>query len=356
MMLHNVGDDAGTGNFAGAAQDTGVTLSEIRRIGVLTSGGDAPGMNAAVRAVTRSAAVRGIEVVGIRKGYNGLIEDDMVPLSSENVSGILHTGGTMLQTARSEEFRTVAGRVRAADTIRRQMLDAVIVIGGDGSFTGATVLSQEHDVACIGIPATIDNDIFGTDYTIGYETALNTVIEAVDKIRDTAVSHGRIFFVEVMGHEAGMLALSSGVACGAEVILIPESREQHEELRKFVTCGYRQKHTSGIVIVAEGDEPGGAMKIAEEVRKEHPQLEVRVSILGHIQRGGSPVARDRINATRLGVGAVEALLAGKRNVMIGLQNDVLVPVPFAMAVKEFQGLDRELLRVHGQLTGLGECD
>ncbi|TLU51732.1 MAG: ATP-dependent 6-phosphofructokinase, partial [Chlorobium sp.] len=224
-------------------------------------------------------------------------------------------------------------------------IDAVVVIGGDGSFTGALVMSQEFNIPFVGIPATIDNDMFGTDYTIGYETALNSVVEAVDKIRDTARSHGRIFFVEVMGREAGLLALYSGIACGAEVILIPESTEQHEELNAFLNKGYKNKETSGIIIVAEGDECGGAIKIAERVRKEHPDLDVRVSILGHIQRGGSPTANDRVNATRIGVAAVEALLDDQKSIMIGITNDNIVQVPFNKAVKLNHSIDTKLLEI-----------
>ncbi|MDP2889816.1 MAG: 6-phosphofructokinase, partial [Bacteroidota bacterium] len=286
-------------------KETSPRRKKLQKIGVFTSGGDAPGMNAAIRAVTRAAIANKLKVVGIRRGYQGMIEGDFIPLKSNDVSGILQTGGTMLKTARSAEFRTPEGREKAYQQLKKAEIDAVVVIGGDGSFTGALVLSQEYDISFVGIPGTIDNDLYGTDYTIGYDTALNTVVEAVDKIKDTARSHGRIFFVEVMGREAGLLALTSGIACGAEVILIPESNEQHSELQKFLKKGYRKKETSGIIMVAEGDEAGGAIKIAEQVRREHPDLDVRVSILGHIQRGGSPTAKDRVNATKMGVAAVE---------------------------------------------------
>ncbi len=318
---------------------------KLQKIAVFTSGGDAPGMNAAIRAVTRAAIANKLKVVGIRRGYQGMIEGDFIPLKASDVSGILQLGGTMLKTARSSAFRTPEGRELAYQQLKNNEIDAVVVIGGDGSFTGALVMSQEFNIPFVGIPATIDNDMYGTDYTIGYETALNSVVEAVDKIRDTARSHGRIFFVEVMGHEAGLLALNSGIACGAEVILIPESKEQHEELAKFLSKGYKNKETSGIIIVAEGDETGGAMKIAEKVRTEHPDLDVRVSILGHIQRGGSPAAKDRVNATRIGVAAVEALLDDQKSIMIGLCNEKIVQVPFNKAVKLNHSIDLNLLEI-----------
>ncbi len=318
---------------------------KLQKIGVFTSGGDAPGMNAAIRAVTRAAIANKLKVVGIRRGYQGMIDGDFIPLKASDVSGILQLGGTMLKTARCDAFRTPEGRELVFQQLKNAEIDAVVVIGGDGSFTGALVMSQEFNIPFVGIPATIDNDMFGTDYTIGYETALNSVVEAVDKIRDTARSHGRIFFVEVMGREAGLLALYSGIACGAEVILIPESTEQHEELNAFLNKGYKNKETSGIIIVAEGDECGGAIKIAERVRKEHPDLDVRVSILGHIQRGGSPTANDRVNATRIGVAAVEALLDDQKSIMIGITNDNIVQVPFNKAVKLNHSIDTKLLEI-----------
>ena len=298
----------------------------------------------------RSAIANKLKVVGIRRGYQGMIEGDFIPLKSTDVSGILQTGGTMLKTARSAEFRTPEGREKAYQQLKKAEIDAVVVIGGDGSFTGALVLSQEYDISFVGIPGTIDNDLYGTDYTIGYDTALNTVVEAVDKIKDTARSHGRIFFVEVMGREAGLLALTSGIACGAEVILIPESNEQHSELQKFLKKGYRKKETSGIIMVAEGDEAGGAIKIAEQVRREHPDLDVRVSILGHIQRGGSPTAKDRVNATKMGVAAIEALLDDQQSIMIGLNNEKIVHVPFNKAVKMNHAIDINLLEIQKLLN------
>ena len=323
---------------------------KLQKIGVLTSGGDAPGMNAAIRAVTRAAIANKLKVVGIRRGYQGMIEGDFISLKSSDVSGILQLGGTMLKTARSNEFRTPEGREKAYQELKKAELDAVVVIGGDGSFTGALVMSQEYDIPFVGIPGTIDNDMYGTDYTIGYDTALNTVVEAVDKIKDTARSHGRIFFVEVMGREAGLLALNGGIACGAEVILIPESKGQHDELTKFLNKGYKNKETSGIVMVAEGDEAGGAMKIAEDVRKEHPDLDVRVSILGHIQRGGRPTAKDRVNATKMGVAAIDALLDDQKSIMIGLDNEKIVHVPFNKAVKLNHSIDTNLVDIQKLLN------
>jgi len=323
---------------------------KLQKIGVFTSGGDSPGMNAAIRAVTRAALAHKLKVVGIRRGYQGMIEGDFINLKSSDVSGILQLGGTMLKTARSAEFRTSEGREKAFQQLKKADIDAVVVIGGDGSFTGALIMSQEYDISFVGIPGTIDNDMYGTDYTIGYDTALNTVVEAVDKIKDTARSHGRIFFVEVMGREAGLLALTSGIACGAEVILIPEAKGDFNNLKKFLDKGYKNKETSGIVMVAEGDEAGGAIKLAEEVRKSHPDLDVRVSILGHIQRGGSPTAKDRVNATKMGVAAIDALIDDQKSIMIGLDNEKIVHVPFNKAVKLNHTIDFNLLDIQKLLN------
>lgn len=318
---------------------------KLQKIGVFTSGGDAPGMNAAIRAVTRAAIANNLEVVGIRRGFQGMIEGDFKVLKSSDVSGILHLGGTVLKTARSAEFRTPEGREKAYQQLVDAGIDAFVVIGGDGSFTGALTLSQEYDVEFIGIPATIDNDLYGTDYTIGYDTALNTVVQAVDKIKDTARSHGRIFFVEVMGREAGLLALTSGIACGAEAIMIPESNEHLAQLEAFLSEGYKKKESSGIIMVAEGEEAGGAIKIAEKVHKQHPDLDVRVSILGHIQRGGSPSAKDRVNATKMGVAAIEALLDDQKSIMVGLDNEKIVHIPINKAVKMHYSIDTNLLEI-----------
>jgi 6-phosphofructokinase 1 len=323
----------------------------IKRIAIFTSGGDAPGMNAGIRAVTRTAIYNNVEVLGINYGYQGMIENDFRPLASEDVSGIIQLGGTILMTARSKEFLTYKGREKAFASLKKNNIDGVIVIGGDGSFRGATRFSEEFNIPFIGMPGTIDNDISGTDYTIGYDTALNTLLEAVDKIKDTASSHGRIFFVETMGREAGLLALEGGIACGAEVILIPEMLEQENELERFLLKDVMDKKTSGIVMVAEGDEMGGALEIARKVRDKH-NLEVRVSILGHIQRGGSPTAKDRVAATRMGVAAVRALLAGKRNLMIGFKSDEIVEVPFGKTAKAHRPVKKELTEMVKILNGI----
>mgnify|MGYP000642799370 CR=1 FL=1 len=318
---------------------------KIKKIGVFTSGGDSPGMNAAIRAVTRSAIANELKVVGIQNGYKGMIQGEFRELNWHDVSGILHTGGTILKTARTKEFMTKAGRKKAWQNLVNAEIDAVVVIGGDGSLTGALVFSEEYDIPFVGIPGTIDNDIFGTDYTIGYDSALNTVVQAVDKIKDTAVSHGRIFFIEVMGREAGLLALNSGIAVGAEVILIPESTEDQMAFEQFISKGYKRKKTSGIVIIAEGDEMGGALKMATKAEKENPDLEIRVSILGHMQRGGSPTAKDRIAASKMGVAAVEALIGNKHTIMIGLQNEQVVHVPIGKAVKLNHSIDKNLIKI-----------
>jgi len=323
-----------------------IRRKKLEKIGVFTSGGDAPGMNAAIRAVTRAAIAHGLKVTGIRHGYQGMIEGDFIPLEARDVSGILHQGGTILKTARSKEFRTEEGRARAYENLKKEEIDAVVVIGGDGSFTGAMVFSQEYHIPFVGIPGTIDNDMYGTDYTIGYDTAMNTVVDAVDKIKDTASSHGRIFFIEVMGREAGLLALSSGVAVGAEAILIPESKGQEEELEKFLQKGYKEKDRSGIIIVAEGGETGRSIKIAEKTGREHPNLDVRVSILGHMQRGGTPTAKDRIAATKMGVAAIDALIDDQQSIMIGMvKNDQIAHVPFSKAVKMNHSIDEDLLEI-----------
>lgn len=324
---------------------------KIEKIGVLTSGGDAPGMNAAIRAVTRAAIAHKIEVIGIRHGYQGMIDGDFIPLDARDVSGILHRGGTILKTARSAEFRTEAGREKAHNNLVAAGIDACVVIGGDGSFTGALVFSQEYNIPFVGIPGTIDNDMYGTDYTIGYDTALNTVVEAVDKIRHTAASHDRIFFIEVMGREAGLLALNSGIAVGAEAILIPEAKVLEKELEQFLKKGYKEKDRSGIVIVAEGGETGRVINIAKKVEENYPDMDVRVSILGHIQRGGKPSARDRIAATKMGVAAVEALLDDQKSIMIALvKNFIIDHVPFNKAVKMNNSIDEDLIHIQKMMN------
>ena len=318
---------------------------DIKRIAIFTSGGDAPGMNAAVSAVTRSALANNIEIFGIYHGYQGMIDNDFKKLGLSDVHDIIQNGGTVLKTARCMDFMTVEGRQTAFKNLQKNSIDGVIVIGGDGSFKGATVFSQEFDIPFVGIPGTIDNDISGTDYTIGYDTALNTVVEAIDKIKDTASSHGRLFFIEAMGHEAGLLALESGIASGAEVILIPEILDQEDELDNFIKNGITNKNESGIVVVAEGDEMGGALIIAKKVQKEYPDIDVRVSILGYIQRGGNPSAKDRIEATRMGVAAFKCLLAGKRNIMVGLKKHDIIEVPFSKTAKAFRPINSELLEI-----------
>lgn len=324
---------------------------EKKYIGILTSGGDASGMNAAIRAVTRSAICNGYGVKGIYRGYEGLIAGEVKELTTESVSNIIQRGGTILKTARSQAFMTPEGRQEAYETLRREHIGALIIIGGDGSLAGARTFANEYDdIVCIGLPGTIDNDLYGTDYTIGYDTALNTIVECVDKIRDTATSHDRIFFVEVMGRDAGFLAQNSAIASGAEAAIIPEDRTDADQLEQFISRGFRKTKNSSIVIVSESPKDGGAMHYAERVRKEYPQYEVRVSILGHLQRGGSPSAYDRVLASRLGVGAIQALLEGQRNVMVGIHNDEIVYVPFAQAIKDDKPLDKSLIRVLNELS------
>lgn len=318
-------------------------MKDIKTIGVLTSGGDAPGMNACVRAVTRAAIYQGWKVYGIYRGWEGLINDDVKELSTESVSNTIQRGGTILKTARSEEFRTYEGRKKAFDTMSKYSMDALIVIGGNGSLAGAEELAREFDIPVIGLPGTIDNDLYGTDSTIGYDTALNTIVECVDKIRDTATSHDRIFFVEVMGRDAGFLAQNSAIAAGAEAAIIPEDNTDIDQLATFIGRGIRKSKNSSIVIVSEKD--GGAMHYAERVRKEYPEYDVRVSILGHLQRGGTPTAKDRILASRLGVASIEALKEGQRNVMVGISNDDIVYVPISRAVKKDKPIDKELINV-----------
>ena len=290
-------------------------MGTIKCIGILTSGGDAPGMNAAIRAVTRSAIYNGLKVKGIYRGYKGLITGEIKEFKTENVSNIIQLGGTILKTARCQEFKTPEGRQIAYETMQKEGIDALIVIGGDGSLTGARLLAQEYDVPCIGLPGTIDNDLFGTDTTIGYDTALNTILDAVDKIRDTATSHERLFFVEGMGRDAGFLALNGAIASGAEAAIIPEFNTEVDQLEEFINNGFRKSKNSSIVLVAESEITGGAMHYAERVKNEFPQYDVRVSILGHLQRGGRPTAHDRIIASRMGVASIEALMEGQRNVL-----------------------------------------
>lgn len=315
---------------------------KIKSIGVLTSGGDAPGMNAAVRAVTRAGIYQGWKVFGIYRGWAGLISGEIVEFTTESVSNIIQRGGTILKTARCDEFRTYEGREKAAAMLKKFGIDALVVIGGDGSLTGAQNLAEDFDIPVVGVPATIDNDLFGTDKTIGYDTALNTIVEAVDKIKDTATSHDRIFFVEVMGRDAGFLAQNSAIAAGAEAAIIPEEDTDDAQLDEFIARGIRKSKNSSIVIVSEKN--GGAMHYAERMKRDYPQFDVRVSILGHLQRGGTPSAEDRILASRMGVAAVRALVEGQRNVMVGLNFDHIVNLPIQRAIKSSKTMPEDVLK------------
>jgi len=318
---------------------------EIKCIGLLTSGGDAPGMNAAIRSVTRAAIFNGIRVKAIYRGYKGLITGEIKEFQTQNVSNIIQQGGTILKTARCMEFLTIEGRKLAYETMKKEEIDALVVIGGDGTFTGARIFAQEFNVPIVGLPGTIDNDLYGTDSTIGYDTALNTIIEAVDKIRDTASSHERLFFIEVMGRDAGFLALNSALASGAEAAIIPERETKVDQLEELIKNGFRKTKNSSIVIVAESDITGGATGLAERMHIEHPEYDVRVTILGHIQRGGSPSAYDRILASRMGVAAIDALMDEQRSIMIGIVNDVIVHIPFTKAIKDDKPVNENLLGV-----------
>ena len=306
-------------------------------------------MNAAIRSVTRSGICNGFKIKGIYRGYYGLINDEMKSFTTEDVSNIIQTGGTILRTARCKEFQTPEGRLKAYQNLRKEGIDALVVIGGNGSLTGAMALAEEYDFPCIGLPGTIDNDLYGTDSTIGYDTTLNTITDCVDKIRDTATSHERIFFVEVMGRDAGFLAQNSAIAAGAEAAIIPEDLMESDQLIKFMERGIRKSKKSCIVIVSESPKCG-AIYYADRVKQEYPDYDVRVSILGHLQRGGSPSARDRILASRVGVGAIEALVKGQRNVMVGVRNNEVVYVPFIEAVGKQKPLDKQLIKVLDELS------
>ena len=321
----------------------------IKTIGVLTSGGDAPGMNAAIRAVTRTARFHDINVVGIMRGYQGLIEKEFVKFTSSSVSNTIQRGGTILKTARCGDFMTQEGRKKAYEHMVEAGIDALIVIGGNGSLTGARNFGMEFDFPVIGLPGTIDNDLYGTDNTIGYDTTMNTIMECVDRIRDTANSHERIFFVEVMGRDAGFLAQNSAIACGAEAAIIPEEMTEVDQLAQFMGRGIRKSKKSCIVIVSESPKCG-ALYYADRVKKEFPEFDVRVSILGHLQRGGTPTARDRILASRTGVGAIEAIKQGQRNVMVGVRNNEVVYVPFSECIRTDKPFDKKLIKVLDELS------
>lgn len=320
-------------------------MDKIKRIGVLTSGGDAPGMNAAIRAVVRTAIYHNIEVYGIKRGFAGLIERDWQKLATTDVSNIIQRGGTMLKTARSEAFKTAEGRAKAFANMKAEDINALVVIGGDGSFRGAHALGREFPVNIVGIPGTIDNDIKGTDYTLGFDTAVNTAVEAIDKIRDTASAHDRIFIVEVMGRDAGYIALYSGISCGAEDILIPETVTNIETILQHIAADKGRKKLMRIIVVAEGDDFGGAQALQQIVLQRFPKLEVRSLVLGHIQRGGSPSCFDRMQASRLGYAAVEALLEGKTGLMLGLREWQIHYTPFDAAVKQNTMVQDELLKI-----------
>lgn len=320
-------------------------MTKIKKIGVFTSGGDAPGMNAAIRAVARSAIYNNLQVVGIYRGYQGIIEGDFVELTITSVSGIIQKGGTILLTARSKDFMTPEGRKTAYEQLKKHEIDAIVAIGGDGTFTGARIFSEEYDYPIVGIPGTIDNDLYGTDYTIGYDTAVNTVMEAIDKIRDTASSHQRLFFVEVMGRDAGFIALRSAIATGAESVLLPEVDMDPKDLIKHLEQGRKRNTGGNVIIVAEGEKYGGAYAIAEKVKEDFKDYSVRVSVLGHIQRGGSPTAFDRVTASRMGVAAVDALLDDQQSIMIGMMNNEIVHVPFNKAIKNKKKINPHLYEI-----------
>lgn len=322
----------------------------IRKIAVLTSGGDAPGMNAAIRSVVRTAIHQKMLVVGVGHGYRGLINKEFSNLFGNSVSNIIQRGGTVLKSSRCPEFKTPEGLAKAYQNLIDEEIDALVVIGGDGTFLGAQALMDAYNFPVIGLPGTIDNDLYGTDATIGYDTALNTVVEAVDKIRDTADSHDTLFFVEVMGRDAGFIALNSGISCGAESILIPESATDLDILIEKLEYDQRKRKTSGIIIVAEGEILGGANEVAKLVQQRLPNYQSRVTILGHIQRGGSPTCADRVLASRLGYESVLALVKGRFGVMIGLVNNKIVETPFEKAVKSHQSIDPDLLAMEKVLS------
>jgi len=319
-------------------------MAEIKKIGVFTSGGDAPGMNAAIRAVVRTALYHNLEVTGIRRGYEGMIVGDFMEMDRKSVANIIQRGGTMLKTARSDQFRTPEGRKVAYDKLKAEGIDALVAIGGDGTFTGARVFGAEYDMPIVGMPGTIDNDLQGTDFTIGYDTAINTVIDAVDKIRDTAESHDRLFIVEVMGRDSGLIALRTGIAAGAEAIIIPETKTDIEALCARLEHGRRDK-SSKIVMVAESGEAGSAFEVGRQIKERFPHYDTRISILGHIQRGGRPSCMDRVLASRMGVAAVEALLNGHRDEMIGIIHNEIAYTPFDHAIKHHQEINPNFLKI-----------
>ena len=319
--------------------------SNLKKIAVFTSGGDSPGMNAAIRAVTRTGIYYGLQVIGVMHGYGGLINGEFTELDTSAVSNIIQRGGTILKSSRSEAFRTKEGRKIAYEQLQNKNIDALVAIGGDGTFTGAQIFDEEYDFPIIGIPGTIDNDLYGTDHTLGYDSALNTAMNAIDNIRDTAASHDRLFFVEVMGRDVGFIALRCGIAGGAEAVLVPETKSDLSNLMNTLENGWKRNKSSMIVIVAEGDETGGAFKVAEIVKKKFTQYDTRVSVIGHMQRGGNPSCADRVLASRLGVGAVEALLNGEKAKMIGVIHRDLVLTSFEKTIKHNKDINREFLKL-----------
>lgn len=325
-------------------------MKNIKKIGVFTSGGDSPGMNAAVRAVVRTAIYHDMTVIGIRQGYHGMIRGDFVELDYTAVSNIIQRGGTILKSARSEEFRTKEGRIAAAEQVKANEIDALVAIGGDGTFQGATLLHDEHGIPVVGIPGTIDNDLSGTDETIGYDTALNTALEAIDKIRDTADAHDRLFLVEVMGRDAGFIALETGIAGGAELILLPETVNDLKSIKAELSEVFFAQRRSSLVVVAEGDQTGGAVNLAEKIKDDFSQYEMRVCILGHVQRGGSPTARDRVLASRLGAASVQALLDGHTTVMVGVVNNEIKITPMKNTWSKKKSINYDLVELYKMLS------
>ncbi|MFM7078292.1 MAG: 6-phosphofructokinase [Bacteroidota bacterium] len=322
-------------------------MTSIRHIGLLTSGGDSPGMNACIRAVVRSAIGSGLKVSGVCRGYQGMIEGDFQDLNTRSVSNIIQRGGTILKSARSQEFMTSAGRERAFQALSKREIDALVVIGGDGTFRGAEQFRKEFGIRSVGVPGTIDNALSGTDFSLGFDTAVNTAVEAIDRIRDTAASHDRLFFVEVMGRHAGHIALHAGICSGAEAILMPETPTDIPALVNHLAVGRKNGKTSNIVVVCEGDEAGGAFSIAQQVRSMAPEYDTKVTVLGHIQRGGAPTAFDRLLGTRLGVAAVEGLCEGKTDMMVGLVNGKITYTEYTNCIQQQHGPDPELLRISG---------
>jgi len=321
-------------------------MKKIDSIAVFTSGGDSPGMNACIRAVVRTGLFNGFSVYGIHHGYNGMISGEIEKMEASSVANIIQRGGTILKTARSNAFLTPEGRATAYENLKKHNIDAIVAIGGDGTFTGASVFMEEHpDISIVGCPGTIDNDLSGTDFTIGFDTAINTVIDAVDKIRDTAASHDRLFFIEVMGRDSGLIALHTGIGAGSEAILIPETKTYVDRLIEKLERGNRRQKTSHIVIVAEGDDSGGAYKLADLVKEKFPQFDIRVSVLGHVQRGGNPSCADRVLASRLGYEAVEALSRGRKGIMIGQVNGEIVYTPFENAVRDEDKMNMQLVKM-----------